>query len=186
MKSARILGLALLALSAPSTAVADTAMDRVLENKLRVIQHMALNPTVVRAVRRQNATAGSPETRKARESEWGSEGMQTPLRRALEETPAGQFLKGQVERDPVITQAVVTDATGDNVAVYPAVGPYFHGDELAWREAYGEGAGKVFTGPLTRDDASGAHTVQIAAPVVDQGRTIGVLVVAATVTPTGD
>lgn len=181
MKNPRLSWLGLIVLCAPAASTADStaSAEALLENKQRVVQHMALNPAVVRAVRQQNADPASPEVRKEYESEWGSEGVYTPLKRALEGSAAGQFLKAHVERDPVMIQATLTDAEGDTVALFPAQGPYFHGDADAWRDAYNNGKGKVITLGPTDDDGDGKATLTIAAPVIEQGKAIGVLVVAA-------
>jgi len=184
MKAHRLPWLGLLVMCAPSAPAGEPAVstEALIEAKQRVVQHMALNPVVLRAVRRQNAEALSPDVRKARESEWGNDATDTPLKRALEGTAAGHFLKAQVDRDPVLVQATLTDSAGDTVAAFPAQGSYFHGDDETWLEAYNDGAGKVVTHTPTGDDGGGA-TVKIAAPVLEQGKTIGVLVVAATVGP---
>ena len=184
MKTPRLFWLGLLVVCAPSVPAGESAMstEALIEAKQRVVQHMALNPVLLRAVRRQNAEALSPDARKAREAEWGTDATDSPLKRAVEGTAAGQVLKGQVDRDPVLIQATLTDAAGDTVAVFPAKGAYFHGDDETWIEAYNDGAGRVVAHAPKSDDG-GSATVKIAAPVLEQGKTIGVLVVAAAVGP---
>lgn len=182
MRSALLL---LAALLVPGTALAQTEidpseLDDVLRAKARTVQHMALNPAVIRAVRRQNAEELSLTTIMERDQAWKKPGRTSQFQRELQLNPAGRFLKAHVRDNPAFVEAFVTDAQGANVAVYPLTSDYYQGDEDKWASAFDEGRGRVRVGTAERDASTGASAVQISAPVMDKGRAIGVLVVGVT------
>ncbi|MCP5150949.1 MAG: hypothetical protein H6983_25115 [Ectothiorhodospiraceae bacterium] len=169
------------------TCVAQTSIDReelegLLAVKARTVQHLALNPVLVRAVRRQNAERLTMETIRARDSQWTSTTELTDFKRALQESEAGRFLRRFVERSPSFNEAFLTDEQGANVAAYPATSDYWQGDEEKWSASFRGGDGRVFFGPIELDESTKAYAAQISAPVLDRERTIGVLVVGVTLT----
>ncbi len=161
--------------------LSDTELRELLRVKIRTVQHMALNPTVVRAVRRQNAQALPQEEIEARDNTWSENGELTAFKRSLQDNPAGRFLRTHVLRtDASFNEAFLTDSRGANVAAYPATSDYWQGDEDKWVESFNNGDGRVFLGDLEMDESTQTHAVQVSAPVLDRGRTIGVLVVGVT------
>jgi len=149
--------------------------------KVRTVQHMALNPVVVRAARNQNLSGLSLEEIKRRDDEWRATKALTPFKLSLQTNEAGQFLKSTVQRLQPLNEAFLTDNQGANVAAFPATSDYWQGDEEKWSASFNGGDGKVFIGPLELDESTQTYAVQISAPVLDRGRTIGVLVVGVTI-----
>ena len=82
---------------------------------------------------------------------------------------------------PTLIEAFVMDNQGANVATYPFTSDYWQGDEEKWSASYNGGDGKVFVGPLELDTSTQTYAVQVSAPVLDRGETIGVLVVGVTI-----
>lgn len=156
-------------------------LEQLLQVKVRTVQHMALNPVMVRAVRRQNASGLRLEEIEKRDEEWRASDELTPFKLALQTSDAGEFLKDQVERSTSFNEAFLTDNQGANVAAYPATSDYWQGDEEKWSASYNGGQGKVYIGPLELDESTQAVAAQISAPVIDRGETIGVLVVGVTI-----
>ncbi len=155
-------------------------LKELLKTKIRSVQHMALNPTVIRATRRQNAERLTLELIKQRDEDWKSTKELTHFKRALQENDAGRFLKRVVGLNKSFNEAFLTDNKGANVAAFPATSDYWQGDEEKWSASYNKGAGQVFLGPLEFDDSTKTYAVQISAPLYDRGATIGVLVVGVT------
>ncbi len=151
-----------------------------LKTKIRSVQHMALNPTVIRATRRQNAEKLTLELIKQRDGEWKSTKDLTHFKRSLQENDAGRFLKRVIGLNKSFNEAFVTDNQGANVAAFPATSDYWQGDEEKWTASFNNGEGQVFLGPLEYDDSTKTYAVQISAPLYDRGATIGVLVVGVT------
>lgn len=181
----RISALFLAALLAPGLVAAQEDIDQselqdLLRNKMRTVQHMALNPALIQAVRRQNAEHLDLNTIKQRDAEWKATKKLTPLKRSLQENSAGQMLKRYVSRNPSLNEAFLTDNQGANVAAFPATSDYWQGDEEKWTASFNDGAGKLFLGPVERDESTNTLAVQVSAPLFHQGETIGVLVVGVT------
>ncbi len=155
-------------------------LKQLLGTKIRSVQHMALNPTVIRATRRQNSDKISLDEIKKRDDEWKSTKELTHFKRSLQENDAGRFLKRVIGINKSFNEAFVTDNKGANVAAFPATSDYWQGDEEKWTASYNKGAGQIFLGPLEYDDSTKTYAVQISAPLYDRGATIGVLVVGVT------
>lgn len=181
----RLSALFLAALLAPGLVAAQEEIDQselqeLLRNKMRTVQHMALNPALIQAVRRQNAEHLDMNTIKQRDDEWKATKKLTPLKRSLQQNSAGQMLERYVSRNPSLNEAFLTDNQGANVAAFPATSDYWQGDEEKWTASFNEGAGKLFLGPVERDESTNTLAVQVSAPLFHQGETIGVLVVGVT------
>lgn len=178
---AALLGLIITAESFAQVQIDESELKNLLRVKVRTVQHMALNPTMVRAVRLQNASGLSLETIKNRDTEWRASKDLTPFKLSLQTSAAGQFLKEQVLRSTSFNEAFLTDNQGANVAAFPATSDYWQGDEEKWTASFNDGDGEIFIGPLELDDSTQTVAVQISAPVLDRGKTIGVLVVGVTI-----
>lgn len=181
----RFTALILAALLAPGLAVAQGEIDQdelkeLLRTKVRTVQHMALNPVLIQAVRRQNAEKLDLDQIKQRDNDWKATKNITPLKRSLQENNAGKMLKRYVSRNPFLNEAFLTDNQGANVAAFPATSDYWQGDEEKWTESFRDGEGQVFLGPIERDESTNTVAVQVSAPLYHQGETIGVLVVGVT------
>ena len=159
-------------------------LANLLRVKVRTVQHMALNPVVIKAARAQNASGLSLQEIKRRDDEWKASKELNDFKMELQTNQAGSFLKRQVERSTSFNEAFLTDNQGANVAAFPATSDYWQGDEEKWTASYKKGgnSGELFIGPIEEDESTQTLAVQISAPVIDRGRTIGVLVVGVTFT----
>ena len=181
----RFTALFLAALLTPGLVVAQTEIDKneiqeLLRTKMRTVQHMALNPALIQAVRQQNVEALDMNNIKQRDTDWKATKALTPFKRSLQENHAGKMLKRYVVRNPSLNEAFLTDNKGANVAAFPATSDYWQGDEEKWTESFNEGSGQLFLGPVERDESTNTYAVQVSAPLFHQGKTIGVLVVGVT------
>ena len=183
----RLTALILAALLVPGLATAQEEVDidrdeleQLLRTKMRTVQHMALNPTLIQAVRRQNAENTGINQIKQLDDDWKATKKLTPFKRSLQQNDAGQMLRRYVTRNPSLNEAFLTDNQGANVAAFPATSDYWQGDEEKWSESFNEGNGRMFLGPVERDESTNTMAVQISAPLFHQGETIGVLVVGVT------
>jgi len=182
----RLLAIILASTMLSATTFAEQApnqedLEILLKTKIRSVQHMALNPTVIRAARGQNSENLTLEEIQKRDSEWRQTESLTHYKRSLQENSAGRFLKRMVGLNKTFNEAFLTDNQGANVAAYPATSDYWQGDEEKWSESFNGGNGIIFLGPLEYDESTKAYAVQISAPLHDRGETIGVLVVGVTV-----
>jgi len=76
--------------------------------------------------------------------------------------------------ESIYNEIFLTDNQGANVAVYPATSDYWQGDETKWSEPFN--SGKVYVGQVEFDESTNTNAVQISVPVIDNGKTIGVLI----------
>lgn len=182
----RLIGFLLAAMLAPNLALADdTVVDselaELLQTKIRTVRHMALNPVLIDAVRRQNDSGIGLEEIKKRDDEWRKTKELTQLKRELGQNKAGKLLTNYVTRNDALNEAFLTDNQGANVAAFPPTSDYWQGDEEKWSESFNGGDGRVFVGPLEYDESTKTTAVQISMPMLHFGETIGVLVVGVTV-----
>jgi hypothetical protein len=161
--------------------ISRSELEELLRVKVRTVQHMALNPLLVRATRKQNASGLAAEEITRRDTAWRATKELTPFKLSLQTSPAGRFLKQQVERSTSFNEAFLTDNQGANVAAYPATSDYWQGDEDKWSEAFNGGDGRIYIGALALDESTNTVAAQVSAPVLDRGKTIGVLVVGVTI-----
>ena len=163
------------------TDISDTELRQLLHVKIRTVQHMALNPVMVRAVRQQNASGLSAEEIARRDKAWRATKELTPFKLSLQTSTAGRFLKQQVQRSASFNEAFLTDNQGANVAAYPATSDYWQGDEEKWIDCWNGGNGQIYIGSLKLDESTNTVAAQVSAPVLDRGKTIGVLIVGVTI-----
>ncbi len=177
------MGVFVLAGAAPAGAQQTPDREELLErldSKLRGARHIAFHPEIVRAVRTQNNEGLSMELIQQRDAEWRAAQQETDLQRSLVQRRASQVLKTLVERNPDFSEAFATDNQGANVAMFPTTSDYWQGDEAKWTNSFNDGDGRVWIGEVELDESSGLAAVQVSVPILDQGDTIGVLVIGIT------
>ncbi len=157
-------------------------LEELLSVKIRFARHMALNPSVVRAVEAQNGEELALSEIQRRDDEWKNAGGQPiELIREITGNPVAQYLRRRVENNGAIDEVFLTDNQGANVAAFPPTSDYWQGDEEKWTASYNLGNGVVFIGPLEFDESTQKTQVQISAPVLSHDRTVGVLVLGVSV-----
>lgn len=148
-----------------------------LEGKMRAVRHMAFHPVIVRAVRSQNSEQLDMDLIQERDAEWRAAQQESGFQRAMLNSEASRVLRGFIERNPDFNEAFATDNQGANVAVYPLTSDYWQGDEDKWTRSFNNGNGRLHVGDVEVDDSTNTAAVQVSVPILDRGRTIGVLVI---------
>lgn len=173
----RKISFVLLLVTPAATPAAEMDMAELLKNKIRIVQHMALNPLLVKAVRLQNSEALSSEMINQRELDWKANEESAPLKNSMLAGYHADIMRRFVDDNPAFTRIYLTDNKGANVAAYPLTDDYWQGDEEEWIKSFNEGSGQVFIGPLEQDPKTKSILTHVSAPVLYRARTIGVLVV---------
>jgi sensor histidine kinase regulating citrate/malate metabolism len=177
-------------LIAPGLVLANELSQEELEDllavKIRFARHMALNPSIVRAVEAQNSQQLALAEIKRRDDEWKNVGDEpTALIREITGNKVARYFERRVENNVAIDEVFLTDNQGANVAAFPPTSDYWQGDEEKWTASYNNGNGVVFIGPLEFDDSTQKTQVQISAqisaPILSQNQTVGVLVLGVSV-----
>jgi len=157
-------------------------LEGLLEVKIRFARHMALNPSIVRAVEAQNSQQLALAEIKRRDDEWKNAGDEpTALIKDITGNKVARYFEHRVENNAAIDEVFLTDNQGANVAAFPPTSDYWQGDEEKWSASYNNGNGVVFIGPLEFDDSTQKTQVQISAPILSQDQTVGVLVLGVSV-----
>ncbi|HEX7028309.1 MAG TPA: PDC sensor domain-containing protein [Gammaproteobacteria bacterium] len=173
-----VLAAALFSTAMPTATFADNNISQSLKNKIRMVQHMALNPLLIKAVRQQNFEALDMEIVHAREQEWKTAGESEDLKKSMLEGEHAALMQRFMDENRGLLEICLTDSLGANVAAYPLTDDYWQGDEEEWIKAFNDGKGQVFIGSLERDEKTNSMFTHVSAPVFDRNKTIGVLVVA--------
>lgn len=162
--------------AAQGLSLSQEQLEVVLAPKIKAVKRLAANPTIIDAVKAQNAEETTIEQIKQIDNEWRSTKTLTAFKISLQRNPAGRFLRRRIRRNPTYGEAFLTDKRGANVAAYPATSDYWQGDETKFTASYNDGKGKVFIGDVEYDESSQTHAAQVSVPVIDRGKAIGVLV----------
>ena len=175
----------ILLLVAPGLVMANDLSQEELEEllsvKIRFARHMALNPSLVRAVEAQNNEEIALSEIQRRDDEWKNAGGEPiELIREITGNPVAQYLRRRVENNGAIDEVFLTDNQGANVAAFPPTSDYWQGDEEKWTASFNDGQGTVFIGPPEYDESTKTYAVQVSAPVFVEQETAGVLVVGVT------
>ena len=160
------------ALSAPVQAKVDEF--------IQVVAGWAADPVIVGAVKARN-TGTPPEQLALDQEKWSKLTVLDPLVRSFTKNPAGQFLKAK--KTDLVTEAFLSDAEGRKVAFLAKTTRWSHRGQPKHDVPMG---GKVWQGPVELDESSGRQQLQVAVPVLDEGRPVGSLVVGLSISQLGE
>ncbi|MCA2010610.1 hypothetical protein LCM17_03860 [Cereibacter sphaeroides] len=176
------LSLCLAALAAPAAATDLTGpMQAYFESTLHPLAH---DPIVLSAVRAQNGvTEGLTQADiDARDSDWAAQlgSSSTPLIDAVLNNDAANHLREVVAASGGrVTEIIVMDSRGLNVAVTTPTSDYWQGDEAKYQETYLNGAEALHMSDIELDESTGRYQAQISFTVSDEasGEVLGAITV---------
>ena len=152
-----------------------------LYNEVEVIKDWVSQPIIIETVKIQNAQNLSITQIKQLDIEWiktKKSNGETPLMNQILNHPVGELLRQKnIAARGRYPEAFLCDNQGANVAVSKLTSDYWQGDEEKWIKSFDNGKGKVVFGKPEYDESTKAMIVQVSVPVMDQEKTIGVLVV---------
>ncbi len=141
-----------------------------LDAQKRTLLKWAADPAIVAAVRSQNAKGPIPGLTNR---QWRSLKPTDPTVLAFRKNPAGIALGKKVAASGgIFTEAFLSGAQGEKVAFVAKPSTYIHKGEPKFDQPM---EGKTWEGMPEFDKSSRSHAVQIAVPVTDKGKPIGVL-----------
>ena len=163
-----------LAMVAPAAALELTpAVQTELDKQKAALVKWAADPVIVAAVTEQN---GKGPLAGMDNAKWKTVRRSDPIVQAMVKSPAGEFLKKKIEGSGgALDKAFVSAAHGEKVAFAEKTISYVH-----------KGQGK-FDVPMSTgkpwqmskewfDESLQGYAIQVAVPVMDGGKTIGVIV----------
>ena len=157
----------------------DAATQARIDAQAKIIATWAADPVIVEAVKAHNACV-PPEQAALTQEKWRGLTVLDPLVRGFTKNAAGQFLKDR--KSGLITEAFLSDAAGLKVAFVAKTTNWSHKGKPKHDVPM---TGKNWQGPVEVDESSGQQQLQVAVPVLDDGKPIGSLVVGLSATQLG-
>ncbi len=155
---------------------ASSRMHDILHIHSDIIQKWTKNPILLESVRQHNDKRQTLAEIQQIDRQWLA-GEIEDYSLSLQHNPAGQFLKQKILENPLYTEAFLCGEQGAVAGEYPKTTDYWQGDEDKFRQSYYSGNGRVYFGAIELDQSTQQVSIQISVPVIDQGKTIGVLIV---------
>jgi hypothetical protein len=148
------------------------AMQAEIDRQKAVVAEWAADPTVVSAVREQNARGPLPEMDNPR---WKVTRRSDPLVKGFQGNAAGRFLHSRLQAaGGTFSEAFLSASRGEKVAFVEKTTSYIHVGSAKFDVPFG--TGKSWQGKPEFDESSQTYAVQVAVPILADGKTIGVLV----------
>ncbi|MEM6489180.1 MAG: hypothetical protein AAF677_13100 [Pseudomonadota bacterium] len=142
-------------------------VQEVAENEL---QGWITDPIFVYAIREQNAMFGSLSARRIErlDRQWIAEKGRGPMIGDLLDRQASIILRDRRELSKgVITEIILMDQYGLNVAISDPTSDYYQGDEAKYQDTYLKGPGAVHVSEVEYDESTGFDQTQVSMTVVD-------------------
>ncbi len=158
------------AMSHSARAADDSVVDKVKARIPTIIQ-LAATPAIVSACKAQNA-APSAEVQAMTQDKWKALPVLDGLVRALTKNDAAAALKAK--KDETVAEAFVSSASGAKVAFLAKTTSWSHKGKPKHEKPM---AGAQWIGEVETDESTGQQQIQVAVPVLDDGKPIGSLVV---------
>ena len=158
-------------MAACCAAQLDPAMKAKVDLKAREIGAWSTDLKIVSAVKAYN-TAPPKGSREMTNEKWNELTILDPFVRSFSNCELGQYLKRK--RSPQIAEIFVSGSDGGKVAFLSKTTYWSHKGKAKHDVPM---TGKTWIGPLELDESTGQQEVQVAVPVLDQGKPIGSIVV---------
>lgn len=163
-------------LAAPAWAGGESARVKAAVKKyLPVIRQLAAEKTVVADIEEQESQKMTPEQAQKIQADWVQIGIADSVQPYLSK-PSCATIKGYQDRLPTAVKFFTLDDQGNVVASLPKSHDFIHATEDKYIQCYNGGRGKVVVGKASIDVSTKIYSFQVSVPVLDGGRTVGVLV----------
>jgi hypothetical protein len=172
-KEAAILATVLAACAASAAVEITPAVQKEITRQTEVVKGWAASPAIVKAVLEQNEKGPIPGITN---ETWKSVRRGDSVVKGLVENDAGRFLARKVEEsDGLFLRAFLCAARGEKAAFTEKTIAYLHRGSAKFDVPFG--SGKTWQGVPELDVLTEAYDIQVAAPVLSDGKPAGVLVV---------
>ena len=156
------------------TAAVQTELDKLTS----VVSGWASDPVIVKAVVAQNGKGPLSEMDNPK---WKTLRRSDPRVKEFQSNPAGQFLKFKVETSSgTFTEAFLNGAQGEKAAFVEKTTSYIHKGQPKFDVPFG--GAKSWQGKPEFDESVQTYQIQISVPVLNNGKSIGALVVGVNLT----
>ncbi|HXZ11540.1 MAG TPA: hypothetical protein VEG64_04025 [Candidatus Sulfotelmatobacter sp.] len=136
--------------------------------KVETLKHFSTDPQIVSAVKAYNAATPSAEAKAMTNEKWHSLTLFDPFVRSIGKAPLSEYLK--TKRDDVVAKIFVSGADGGKVG-FDAKTEHWTHKGMPKHEV--PMTGLIWVGTVKQDDSTGLQMIQVALPVLDNGKPIG-------------
>jgi len=137
------------------------------------LSKIAASPSLVAAVKAQNAKNVSLDKIKELDSKWSeTSGLDDFMKQVLAST-ASEYLKKVRKENSFIVEAFAMDNKGANVGMTNKTSDYWQGDEDKFTKSYNGGAGGTHFSKLSFDESTQSYVIQVSVAVMESGKAIG-------------
>ena len=148
------------------------AMQGEIDRQKETVAHWAADPRVVSAVKEQNGRGPLPGMDNPR---WKVTRRTDPLVKGFQGSAAGRFLRDRLDASGgTFSEAFLNASRGEKVAFAEKTTSYIHKGQAKFDVPFA--TGKPWQGKPEFDESSQTYAVQVAVPVLADGKPIGVLV----------
>lgn len=149
-------------------------VQKALSREVTTLQAWASNKVVLGSVRAQNAKNVPLAETQRLDADWQA-GKAAALRKQVTSGACADELRKLVAVDARYSETFVMDARGALVCASQATSDYWQGDEPKWTRAFRDN--KTFIDRPRLDESAQSRLAQISLPIVDGGKTVGVITV---------
>jgi len=164
-----------LILALTGMAIAEPAPQAVVDLANSKLAAFGQDPTIVSAVKAQNAKGMSLDSIKAMDERWKNTAGLADFMTELMESECGKHLRAIQAADPFYAEIFVMDNQGGNVCLTDKTSDYWQGDEAKFKNSFNNGKGAVFVDDVEFDDSTQTYISQVSVPVMDGDRAIGAI-----------
>jgi methyl-accepting chemotaxis protein len=149
-----------------------------IQQSAKNLEVLALSPDIITAVKAgNNAYATLTEDEIAGlDKQWQDEAtsIQTTIAQ-IRDNELSDRLRAYMEQFPENVEIFATGTRGLNVAMSDVTGDFLQADEGWWLASYAQGEGLTYIDNVELDASTGIYAINIATPVRDGNRVVGVL-----------
>jgi hypothetical protein len=139
--------------------------------KLKEITAWAASPEIVKTVKARNL-AGPGIYKDMTQAKWKTLSVLDPQVRVLTRNEVALYIKSK--KDPAVSEAFASCADGTKVGFLTKTTYWDHTGKPKHDQPM---KGEIWRGPLEVDESTGVQQIQVAVPILDEGKAIGSLVV---------
>lgn len=162
----------------PALAAAGALEDSMKTFVETEVRGKLADPMIIAAIRDANVArnALSPDAILAVDDQWKAEvGKDSALIKSITDNPVSAVLRDLVTAsEGKITEMIIMDAKGLNVAVSAVTSDYWQGDEDKHRLTFGAGPAAVHVSEVEFDESTQSYDAQVSFTIVDPATGLGI------------
>lgn len=140
-----------------------------------VLADYGKNPTIVNAVKKQNAKNMKLADIQDTDKKWIQTVGVDEFMSSIMNNECANYLKTVQSRYGFILEIFVMDNKGANVAMTDKTSDYWQGDEDKFIKTYNKGNGSIHFSDEEFDESTQTYLIQVSVPVMSNGKAIGAI-----------